>query len=132
MRNLANSMARTAIDTSVRRRWAQAAVGKMMVGATAFGCGLALALWSEGTLSLTFLGSGTAFVVATFWLLQGAILFRNVLAARSEPEEPAAEETEPQAQTNEPQSEAAQPEAAQSEAAQPSEPQSEAAQAEDE
>jgi len=79
MRELANSTSRTAIDASIRNRWRQAATGKLAVGAIALVCGVILTILADSVFDLTFLGAGVSFVVATFWILQSAIIQRNII-----------------------------------------------------
>jgi hypothetical protein len=97
MRELANFSARDAIDTSVRNRWWQAAVGKFSVAAVALATAAILVIWTKNAHSIQFIGAGIAMLIAIFWSLQGTIMLRNVrkanqlLAAKAkEPEEEAA------------------------------------------
>lgn len=97
MRELANFSARDAIDTSVRNRWGQAAIGKFSVAAVAFATAGILLFLTRNAHSIQYVGAGIAMLIAIFWSLQGAIMLRNVwkanqlLAAKAkEPEEEAA------------------------------------------
>jgi hypothetical protein len=81
MRELANFSARDAIDTSVRNRWSQAAIGKFMVTTTALLCGGLLLYWTKDLQSLPFMGASIALVIALFWGMHGIMIVRNVWRA---------------------------------------------------
>jgi hypothetical protein len=97
MRELANFSARDAIDTSVRNRWWQAAIGKFSVAGVALASAVILLIWTKDARSIQFIGAGIAVLIAIFWGLQGTIMLRNVRKANQllaemakEPEEEAA------------------------------------------
>jgi hypothetical protein len=82
MRELANSSARSAIDTSVQQRWSQAALGKISVAILALVSSALLLYWTPGWADITFLGASLAMVISVFWTLQSVILYGNVRTAR--------------------------------------------------
>jgi len=82
MRELANSSARTAVKLSTRRRWTEAAVGKLVVGGVAVLCSGLLIAWSPAVQSHYTLAAAVSLAVAVFWILQGGILLRNVQIAK--------------------------------------------------
>ncbi|MFO0897836.1 MAG: hypothetical protein U0836_10480 [Pirellulales bacterium] len=82
MRELANLSAQTALDAYAHRRWASAAVGKVIVSVFALVACLTLMAALPGWSTLKIISGGAALVIAVFWGLQAGILAQQVRAAR--------------------------------------------------
>lgn len=82
MRELANLSAQTALDSYAHRRWASAAVGKVIVSVFALVACLTLMAALPGWSTLKIVSGGAALVIAVFWGLQAGILAQQVRAAR--------------------------------------------------
>jgi len=77
MREIANDSARMAIDQHTRKRWAAAASWKLIVVLLAFLSCVALLCWGNVRNSITFSAVTTSVIVAMYWGLQWAVLFRQ-------------------------------------------------------
>jgi hypothetical protein len=82
MRELANLSAQTALDSYAHRRWASAAIGKVIVSVFALVACLTLMAALPGWSTLKIISGGAALVIAVFWGLQAGILAQQVRAAR--------------------------------------------------
>jgi hypothetical protein len=82
MRELANQSAQSALETYAHRRWATAALGKVIVSVFGLIACLTLVAALPGWSALKIIGGGAALVIALFWGLQAGILVTQVRAAR--------------------------------------------------
>ena len=82
MRELANLSAQTALDSYAHRRWASAAIGKVIVSVFALVACLTLMAALPGWSTLKIISGGAALVIAIFWGLQAGILAQQVRVAR--------------------------------------------------
>jgi hypothetical protein len=82
MRELANQSAQSALETYAHRRWATAALGKVIVSVFGLITCLTLVVALPGWSALKVIGGGAALVIALFWGLQAGILVTQVRAAR--------------------------------------------------
>lgn len=85
MRESTDMSARSAIDRHVRRRWAHAAIGKLIVSALAALTGVFFIGFCDGAKPLAYLGAWLSILVAIFWGLQSATLLRHLAFAPQQP-----------------------------------------------